>query len=238
VNERFPSGGLSLAAHLARPPGHPSGPPPAVVLCHGYPSTGTALTAPASMPELADRIATEMGWVALAFAYRGCGASEGQFSLAGWMSDITNAVAFVEQAIRPLGTWLAGDPQVRGVAALGAPGDFDDWASHPRRLLDHGREVGVITDPRFPPSIDAWSRELRAIRAVACVSAYAPRPLLVVHGSDDEVVPPFDARVLADAHGSAELRFINGAGHSLRHDPRTVAVLLGWLDRQRHALHR
>jgi hypothetical protein len=51
-------------------------------------------------------------------------------------------------------------------------------------------------------------------------------------------VPPFDARVLADAHGSAELRFINGAGHSLRHDPRTIAVLLGWLDRQRHALHR
>jgi putative redox protein len=73
---------------------------------------------------------------------------------------------------------------------------------------------------------------------VACVDVYTPRPLLVVHGSDDEVVPSFDARVLADAHGSAELRLIHGAGHSLRHDPRTVAVLLGWLDRQRHALHR
>ena len=78
----------------------------------------------------------------------------------------------------------------------------------------------------------------RSIRAVACVAAYAPRPLLVAHGSEDEVVPPFDARVVADAHGSAELRFINGAGHSLRHDPRTIAVLLGWLDRQRHALRR
>jgi uncharacterized protein len=132
----------------------------------------------------------------------------------------------------------AADPRVQGVAALGAPGDFDDWASHPRRLLEHGREVGVITDPAFPPSLDAWSRELKGIRAVACVSSYAPRPLLVIHGSEDEVVPPFDARVLADAHGSAELRFINGAGHSLRHDPRTIAVLLGWLDRQRHALHR
>jgi uncharacterized protein len=73
---------------------------------------------------------------------------------------------------------------------------------------------------------------------VACASQYAPRPLLVVHGSEDEAVPPFDARVLADAHGSAELRFINGAGHELRHDPRAVAVLLGWLDRQRHNLHR
>src|SRR5918998_3955498 len=108
VNERIRSGGLSLAAHLARPPGHPSGPVPAVVLCHGYPSTGTAVTAPESMPELADRIATEMGWAALAFAYRGCGESEGQFSLGGWLEDIAQAVAFVASSVRPLGIWLAG----------------------------------------------------------------------------------------------------------------------------------
>jgi hypothetical protein len=25
---------------------------------------------------------------------------------------------------------------------------------------------------------------------------------------------------------------INGAGHGLRHDPRAIAVLLGWLERQ------
>jgi putative redox protein len=29
-----------------------------------------------------------------------------------------------------------------------------------------------------------------------------------------------------------ELRLITGAGHGLRHDPRAVAVLIGWLDRQ------
>ena len=55
----------------------------------------------------------------------------------------------------------------------------------------------------------------------------------MLHGSDDEVVPVFDARVLADAHGDADLRIIDGGGHQLRHDPRAVAVLLGWLDRQR-----
>ena len=68
------------------------------------------------------------------------------------------------------------------------------------------------------------------------MSDVAPRPVLVVHGTDDESVPAFDARVVADAHGSAELRMLSGAGHALRHDPRAVAVLLGWLDRQRSAL--
>jgi uncharacterized protein len=241
--------GLELAAHVARPPGRPSGAPPAVVLCHGYPS---ATESGVTTPELADRIATEMGWLGLAFAFRGCDGSEGQFSLVGWLDDIGAAVSYTQRELRPLGVWLAGfgtggalsvcaaarDPSVQGVAAVGAPGDFDDWAGHPRRLLEHGREVGVITDSAFPPAFDAWARELKEVRAVACASRYAPRPLLVVHGSEDEAVPPFDARVLADAHGSAELRFINGAGHELRHDPRAVAVLLGWLDRQRNNLHR
>jgi len=51
---------------------------------------------------------------------------------------------------------------------------------------------------------------------------------------EDQSVPSFDARVVGDAHGSAELRIVPGAGHDLRHDPRAVAILLGWLDRERH----
>ena len=55
---------------------------------------------------------------------------------------------------------------------------------------------------------------------------------MIVHGSIDDVVPLSDARALADSAETAELRIITGAGHRLRHDPRAVAVLLGWLDRQ------
>lgn len=253
MEDQIASGGLTLAAHIARPPTRRTGPVPCVVLCHGYPSAvESAGTAAYTMPELADRIASEMGWVALAITLRGCGASQGQFSIGGWLSDLLAAVEHLEHAEGPLGVWVAGfgtggalaicagaqDQRVRGVASLGAPADFDDWAGHPRRLLQHSREVGLVSDPSFPPSLDAWSKEYQSIRAVACVQNYAPRPLLVVHGSDDDVVPSFDARVLVDAHGSAELRFITGAGHRLRHDPRAVAVLLGWLDRQRHLLRR
>jgi putative redox protein len=59
---------------------------------------------------------------------------------------------------------------------------------------------------------------------------------MVLHGDDDESVPTADARALAEAHGSAELRIIAGAGHRLRHDPRALAVLFGWLDRERSRL--
>jgi putative redox protein len=54
-----------------------------------------------------------------------------------------------------------------------------------------------------------------------------------MHGDDDESVPASEARRLTAAHGSAELSVLGGAGHRLRHDPRAVAVLMGWLDRVR-----
>jgi putative redox protein len=60
--------------------------------------------------------------------------------------------------------------------------------------------------------------------------------MLVMHGADDESVPPTDSRRLAEAHGSAELRVFGGAGHRLRLDPRAIAVLMGWLDRQKSTL--
>jgi len=127
----------------------------------------------------------------------------------------------------------ADDPRVRGAALLSPRADFDDWAAQPRRFLEHARDIGAIRTPSFPPSFDEWARELRRFRPVDAARRLAPRPLLVMHGDDDDSVPTVDARQLAEAHGAAELRLIPGAGHRLRLDPRAIAVLLGWLDRQR-----
>lgn len=246
MERRFRSGDIDLAAHLARPSRSASR-TQALLLCHGFPPpTVGAAGAALDYPELADRLSATLDWSVLAFTMRGCGESEGSFSLGGWLDDVGAAVEELRSVAAVDQVWLAGfgtggalsicaggrlTDTVAGVAALGAPADFDDWAGHPRRLLQHSRDLGVIRGQAFPASFDSWSRELRRIRPSADAAALAPRPLLVVHGSEDEVVPSFDARVLCDAHGSAELRLISGAGHALRHDPRAVAVLMGWLDR-------
>jgi putative redox protein len=82
----------------------------------------------------------------------------------------------------------------------------------------------------------AWGQQLKEVRPLALAASLAPRPLLLVQGADDDVVPGVDARALADCHGDAELRIISGAGHQLRDDPRAIAVLLGWLERQAEGL--
>lgn len=248
MDSLFRSGAVEIAGHLARPRIAPGTVVPGLVISHGFPhlSQGGRLSA-RSFPELAERIAGEMGWMTLVYTFRGCGDSGGDFSLGGWLDDLLAAAEFLRGVDGVRGVWAAGfgtggslslcaaarDPSIRGVATLGSPADFDDWASHPRRLLQHARDTAIIRTPSFPPHLDQWAREIREVRAVAAIPDVAPRPVLLVHGSDDDAVPVFDARVLADAHGAADLRIIDGGGHQLRHDPRAVAVLLGWLDRQR-----
>jgi putative redox protein len=252
VNGWFESGGLKLARYLAVPPGRvPGNGPrwPGFVLCHGFPvGPLDARQSAGTFPELIDRVANELGFAALTFTFRGCGQSEGDFSLAGWQHDLRAAIDHLVETTDVDGVWLAGtatggslalclaadDPRVQGVAVLSARADFDDWAGQPRRFLEHAKDIGAVRTPGFPARFDQWARELRGCRPLDASRRIAPRPLLVLHGDDDDTVPVVDARLITQAHGRAELRVIAGAGHRLRHDPRATAILLGWLDRQRN----
>lgn len=240
------SDGLRLVAHLARPAGQ--GRVPGLVLCHGYPSGPRGAAASAtSFPELAERLAEEAGWAVLAFNCRGTGNSEGDFSVDGWLADQRAAVAHMDSRDDVMGVWICGsnyggtlavctaaaDDRVKGVATLSAPATLREWTRDPMRFRDHCRAVGVFRTPDFPTDAAAWAHALVTVDPLAAAAEVPPRPFLVLHGSDDDVVPVSDARRFAEATGgSAELRVVPDGGHRLRHDPRAVATLIGWLDRQ------
>lgn len=250
MDSTFQSGAFTLASHYKEPPGSGAREPdlPGLVLCHGFPiGPIDARRSAGTFPQLIDRVAIEVGIPALTFTFRGCGASEGDFSLQGWIDDLRAAIDHLismsgVSRVVLVGTNTGGsiaicvganDPRVAAAGLLSPRADFDDWADHPRRFLDHARDIGAVRTPGFPSSMDDWSRAFRRFRPTAAARRFAPRPLLVMHGEDDESVPTSDARQLAQAHGSAELSLLAGAGHRLRHDPRAVAILLGWLDRVR-----
>lgn len=244
---RIESDGIELRSYLARPQEHAA--PRGLVLCHGFPQAPReAASAGLRYAELADRIADQVGMTVLTFNFRGTGQSEGDFSLGGWAHDLKAAVDRLREEVGQPNVWLAGfgaggslalhhasgDEAVRGVASFSARAHFDDWYEHADTLLHHLRDFGMVRSDDFPPDLAAWRDELRAMRVVDQVAQLVGRPVLLVHGADDERVPVQDARDLAGAMGGqADLRVIHGASHRLRHDPRIVALLLGWLDRQR-----
>jgi putative redox protein len=103
----------------------------------------------------------------------------------------------------------------------------------PEAFLDHARAIGVVKTKGFPEDPARWADDIAKLDPLVAAGRLAPRPLLVIHGSDDEVVPTVDARAFVGAAGAtAELRVVEAAGHRLRHDPRAIATLIGWLARQ------
>jgi hypothetical protein len=88
--------------------------------------------------------------------------------------------------------------------------------------------------PRLPGrSFDEWNRAFRSFRPSTrpagsrrgrCWSCTAKTTRAC-----RRVTPASSPKLT----GTAELCLLPGAGHRLRHDPRAIAILLGWLDRVR-----
>ena len=152
MNDRFVSNGLSLACHIAQPSG-PLEAGPAVVLCHGFPIASLdAQRAGGTFPQLMDRTANELGCVAMTFNFRGCGESEGDFSLQGWVDDLRNAISHLLTLHEPTGVILLGTNTGGSIAICVAADDPRVSAAGlvepPCRLRRLGRSSSAVPRPR------------------------------------------------------------------------------------------
>ncbi len=240
------SEGLRLGAHYARPVG--TARVPGLIVLPGFPrGPGGAATVGNTYASLVDRIAREAGWGALTFTMRGTGVSEGDFSIEGWLADVRAAIDLMHARTELTGVWLAGfrlggtlaivaaahDPRVRGVATFSAPASLEEWVHDPAWFLDYARRTGVLRSPDYPADRARWIRAIANLDVIDAARHIAPRPWLLVHGSEDDVVSVEDASALREGGGDCvEMRIVPNGPHRLRHDPRAIAALLGWLDRQ------
>lgn len=222
----------------------------AVVLCHGMESSRSGLKHVRLAGELAAR-----GFPALRFDFAGCGASEGRFEdmtytrevedldaavsflanrgvdrLALFGSSMGGAVAFLfAGSDRPAAARVVA---VATLAAVARPdrvpspmlsqATYDRWRHDGHLPLSEGRRV------RFTLMEDAQRIDIPA--AAARVRA----PVLIIHGSADEVVPVGDGRELfaSIGHPRRELDVVEGADHRFsdpRHLDGAVLKLVSWL---------
>ena len=223
--------GLRITGHLALPPAPRTG-LPGVVIASGYPS-GPDLGAghrDASRSGRADRQRDGLGRaVGQLPRHRG---SAGDFSMAGWLTDLLAAADHLLGEERVNGVWMAGFGT--GGASASAPAPVISVCvasrrSRPRRTSRTGRatrDVSCCTRGRSASSTRPATRRRSTSGPTGCGCSARPmrratsaRALLVMHGSDDAWCRCRTPARWAEAHGTADLRIIRGAGHNLRQDP-------------------
>jgi pimeloyl-ACP methyl ester carboxylesterase len=236
---------LKIVGQLFRPAAQRP-PFPCLVLCHGIPS-GTKAPDDPGYPLFAERFRLQ-GFLVLFFNFRGTGESEGNFDLLGWARDLEGALDFLAnrqeadpQRIYLMGfsggaavyTYVAAHRQeVAGLVSCASPADFGvlTTAQGLKEFWARARIAGIIRNPDFPSSFKDWKKSFHAVKPETWVKRIPPRPLLILHGTQDEVVGIDHARRLHEkVKGKAKFHLIEGAGHRLRVEPQAMDEAMAFL---------
>ena len=246
------SDGLTIVGELYLPAGR-TGTFPALVICHGIPAK---VKGPddRGYPLLAERFRLE-GFEVLIFNFRGAGLSEGDFDILGWVRDLEEGldVLSLRPEVDPKRIFLMGfsggaavsiyvaahRKDVAALVSCASPAEFRDLITGKGLddFLVHAREAGIIRDLAFPPSRENWKKSFQTVRPVDWIDKIPPRPLLIIHGTRDEVVNVSHAqRLFRKVKGRAEIFLIEDGEHRLRVDERAMEKAVKWLKKQAFSL--
>jgi len=222
-------------------------PCPALCLCRGIPSGQPSPSDDKGYPGLAERFCAA-GFVTLIFNFRGTGLAQGNLDMLGWTRDLKAAIDYLasldevdKSRLCLLGSSAgaavsvyvtANDPRVSSLVTFACPANFGFLADKQRAkaLIDHFRSIGLIRDKDFPPSVDGWLDGFNTVSPLRWIGRISPRPLLLIHGDKDDLVPVEHAHTLYEhAREPKELVIIPSAGHRLRLEEKAITTALNWL---------
>jgi fermentation-respiration switch protein FrsA (DUF1100 family) len=221
---------------------------PVVVILHGIPRS-TPTPGDRSYNIIAERFARQ-GFLSLIFNFRGTGFSEGDIGMAGWADDLFAVIDYsvgLDNADRDMLALLgfsaggalaiyaaARDPRVKAVVSGSSPAEFSflENTMSAESWIKLFRQIGLVRSEAFPPSLEKWQDEFQQVEPRKWINKISPRPVLLIHGEDDEVIPFEQAKALYEkAGGPKELVPVPGGMHRLRTDERALRIAEDWLVR-------
>jgi dipeptidyl aminopeptidase/acylaminoacyl peptidase len=216
-------------------------PKPTVLLLHGCPGLEKNL-------DLAVLL-RDRGWNSLLFHYRGCWGSAGRYDLRTVPRDVIAAVDYltgcpavdsrrIAVVGHSMGGWAAivtaaREPRLRAVAVYGAPTRLGaSLRLDPEQVENEFTRFLAATPAEFTAQLDEVARRADPLEAVTAIT---PRPLLLVHGTEDRWVPVAQARELRERAGpSCRYVEVDGADHAFSwHRTELRELIAGWLDEAR-----
>ena len=241
--------GLTISGQLYLPGRGDRTPYPTVCVCHGIPAKRPD-PSDKGYPLLAEQICRQ-GFAVFIFNFRGTGASGGNLDILGWTRDLKAAIDYLCTLPEVDGSHLSllgfsggaavsvyvasQDKRVSSIVTCACPAEFAFLinADEPQSIIDRFRSIGTIRDESFPQSTEKWLNGFRLVSPIRYIAGIAPRPLLLVHGSQDEVVEVSHAYKLYDSAAEPkQIIIVDSAEHRLRQNEKAMTVVIDWLKSQ------
>lgn len=220
---------------------------PALCICHGIPSGKPADPADRGYPLLAEKFC-QAGFITLIFNFRGTGISGGNFDIMGWTRDLEVAIDYLYSHPKLQKSQLclmgfsggaatsayvaARDLRVTKIILFACPAEFRGFTEQKRAedMIEDFRRINIIRDKDFPPSLDEWLEGFRHINPIQWIDKIAPRPLLILHGKNDDLIGTDHAWHLYEKAGDPkEIAIIEDGEHKLRLSEKAMDIALEWL---------
>ncbi len=247
----FTSEGETIRGNFVAPTG--KGPFPGICKFHGLPGS------PDQVHGIATRLA-QAGFAVLTFDFRGFRKSDGIFSLAGEIKDAKAAVTHLIESDLVDDSWVGvyGASYGGAVAVCSVPNDsrvnavclrapvYDTlWFGKSPMIrpsvqyileTDHSQMHG-LEDPEICEEIlRRMVTDAEVHNPMNEISKISPKPMLIVHGSDDAIIDLAGVKRLYELAGEPkDLVVVEGADHNLS-DPRayeiTVSTVVEWFTKQ------
>ena len=188
---------------------------------------------------LCDAFARE-GIATLRFSFSGNGASEGRFedcTITKEVSDLGAVLdAFPGREVAYVGHSMGGavgvlraatDARLRALVSLAGMVHVDAFMQRVFGHLEPGRDT--MLDREGCPLTSAFLDDARSIGSVLETGAALRLPFLLVHGTEDELVPFEESRELHDANGTTSLVALEGVDHRFTaHVADMVGAVVPW----------
>lgn len=241
--------GVELAANLYLPEQMEAEWVPGLIVCHGF---GSRKERHAAFGQLA----ASQGFAALIMDLRGHGESGGELD-GNVFNDVAAAHAYMQNrpevnptsiAVRgsSLGGWLAihTAAHLKDVAPVVAICPTNEallmMLMEEMGMTQRGHPSPVIPEPPPRVNVNSMMQLLYRLDLAKAARRIHPRPFLLIHCEDDDVVPAFISQNLYnDIPEPKTLWLLPDGNHDFaQHDPHTNERALEWLRRERHRTDR
>jgi dipeptidyl aminopeptidase/acylaminoacyl peptidase len=218
----FKNKGQSLIAAILTP-AEPEAPPPGILFLHGFPGVA---------PVMNDLMLTlsQSGFASMIFHYRGSWGSTGRYNFLGALDDALKAVSVLSSRedvdssnLAVIGHSFGGlaaihvasvESRLKAVVVLSPVASIEEYLTETDRGKILKRGLPFVSGLTATRAKEQWRILARKHDPAQHVNKLSPRPLLLIHGDKDDIIPlDCSKRLFSKAQEPKELFIIRDGDH-------------------------